>query len=76
MNETESKAADILAWACNLYCDWCDNGKPEFMSADGCAYEMVTACRHALAVLMDQPTGIMSTFPMKDAEVDEIGPDR
>jgi hypothetical protein len=64
MNDAENKAADILARACNLYCDWYDNGKPKFMNAEGCAYELVSACRHALAVLMNQPTGI-------DAAVDE-----
>ena len=64
MNDAESKAADILARACDLYYDWCVHGKPKFMNAEGCAHELVSSCRHALAVLMDQPTGI-------DADVDE-----
>ena len=72
MNDAERRAADILARACNLYCDWYDHGKPKFMNAEGCAYELVSACRQALAVLKSDPkTVIMSTFLMKGADIDD-----
>jgi hypothetical protein len=48
-------AADHLEWACKFYCGWYDRNEPR-MDASAVAYELVTACRQALAALRAAPS--------------------